>query len=157
MSCNAQFLALPTNEPIRYVASFWFRGATNPACTGSLSVTNPGRVTTLAWDGCAVTNGWNETNYFLFWSWTGKTNSLDCGTNMTQAVTLYPPSKTNHILTITTVNATNIRYRPPGGTWFLANTNYLRFTNPPASQLTYQPMGTSKNSRATITIRQSVE
>ena len=62
-----------------------------------------------------------------------------------------PAPRTNCVLTITSQNATNIRYRPLNGTWMLANTNFLRFTNPQVS-LIYQALGSSTKKPGSLAI-----
>lgn len=143
-------------QPTNRVLHIWMHGASNGPCVGNLYATNPPRVLTLAWDGCTNAT-WTETNYLLEWTYVSLVGTQDCGTNMSQTIALYPARKTNQVITITTVNATNIRYRPPGGTWFLANATNLTFTNPVVSQITYQPMGARRNALAKISISRTVQ
>lgn len=115
-----------------------------------VTTTNP--TPNLAWDpsptpGCTYTytiwRGTNTAHYTATWS---------AGTNTTFTVPPVP-DKTNRVLTLTTQNATNIQYRPWGGTWWLANRTNLLLHNPPVG-LQYRPLGrsASKPARAWITI-----
>jgi hypothetical protein len=111
---------------------------------------------TLAWEDThqsprttyTIYRGTNTARYTASWS---------AGTNL--SLTIPPPIlKTNRVITITTVNATNLAYRPlcplrPYVPWTLLNTNYLRLVNP-TTNYQYRPLGRSRATpaRATITL-----
>ncbi|MEN6533336.1 MAG: hypothetical protein ABFD89_06715 [Bryobacteraceae bacterium] len=109
----------------------------------------------LAWDASPGTNV--ITNYTV---WQGRasrsyTNSVNAGTNLTATLLTAPPAKTNRVITVTTVNATNLEYSSrAGGPWLLAGKTNLCFTNPVVSALYYRPMERTKASaaRAYITV-----
>ena len=109
---------------------------------------------TLAWDPSPGTNvitnykvyrgqysGWYDTNF-------------NAGTNLTLQIPLYPPRLSNQVITITSVNATNLQYRSGlTGAWApLGATNWAA-TNPPTRF--WRAMGTrlSRPGRAIIQAR----
>lgn len=92
---------------------------------------------TLAWDASASSNvsyivhrGTNTGTY---------TRSWNAGTQTTFAIPADPRSA-NTVITVTTKNATNIAYRPWGGTWLFAGKTNLTLTNPVVG-LMYRAVG----------------
>lgn len=83
------------------------------------------------------------------------TNNSDVGTNRQLTVSLKVPALTNRIIYITSLNATNIRYRPYGGLWNLCGWTNRTLTNPPVG-LQYQGMGRSAKSPARVMIYKEV-
>ena len=110
----------------------------------------------LLWNSSPCTN--IITNYTV---WQGRashsyTNWVKAGTNLTATIWTAPPPKTNRVVTVTTINATNIQYSTrAGGPWLLAGKTNLCLTNPPGTALFYRPMGRTKASaaRAYINVR----
>lgn len=117
--------------------------------------TNQSVTVTLAWDASLGTN--TITNYTVYMGRASGTysNRTYAGTNLSATVRLYPPPKTNRVITLYTVNATNLQYSTrPQSPWLLAGKTNLCFTNP-AIGLYYRPLGASSNkpAKAFISVR----
>lgn len=121
----------------------------------------------IAWEaakvGCdpSITNIQPVTGYVFSYTRLGTSNTYYLQVSPTNRFAILPlpvaPLKTNRIVTITSQNATNIRYRPPGGTWKLLNRTNLSDTNPPVPVLQYQAMGASKAKPGELFIDRRIE
>lgn len=119
--------------------------------------TNRAQVITLGWDASPGTN--QITNYTVYQGRTSGvyTNSADAGTNLTASLRIVPAPKTNVVITVTSVNATNLQFsdRLTGG-WSLLNATNLTVTNPPV-RMFFRPLGVSKSKPARAFVTEIVQ
>ena len=94
------------------------------------------RTVTLAWDRSPGTNV--ITNYAVLWGGASRsyTNLVNAGTNLSKVVQVLPPMLTNIVVSVTTVNATNLAWAPAiKGLWTMVGATNYSVTNPASSRL----------------------
>lgn len=128
----------PTYKPFYIVATAWNNNLESDYSVELVySPTNYVSNVRVAWD--IVTNATSYTVYFGRVSGT-YTNSTDAHTNTGVTIQLRPLPKTNVVLTITSINATNLASSSNMKNWTMLNrTNYTR-TNPP-TPIYYKALG----------------
>ena len=112
---------------------------------------NPWRVLNVAWNPSA-TNG-SISNYSVFFGRSpgAYTNRTECGTNLSATVRVLPPRLTNVVVTIQTVNGTNLAWSESlKGLWKSIGATSVTFTNPIGNRL-WKAVG--KNSRIQVSTK----
>lgn len=118
--------------------------------------TNRANLVTLAWDKSPGTN--KIANYKVYRGAASRsyTTNFSAGTNLTLTVPIYPPSPTNLVVVVTSVNATNLQWATAlGKSWSLLGATNYTATNPPMR--VWRGLGRSKANPPRLTVKASVQ